>query len=302
MTYAIETHALTKYYGKKVGCQDITLAIEEGQLFGLLGQNGAGKSTFVKMLIGLIHPTSGEARLLGRPLSDVANRSQVGFLPENFKYQEWLSGRELLRYHAALIKMGGAPREKRITEVLDTVKMDAAADAKVRTYSKGMQQRLGLACAILAKPRLLFLDEPTSALDPLGRVDVREILVGLKAEGTTVFLNSHLLSEIETVCDEVAIMKSGGIVTTGSLERLLAGKIELLVRTSELRDEVRERILRASLPLSRNGNRFLLEVDDENAVAEIARTIVVSGAELYELSQHHRSLEELFLEVVKEGE
>jgi len=204
----IETFNLTKLYGNKFGCQDICLSVSEGQVFGFLGPNGAGKSTLVKMLMGLITPTSGEARLLGKPLGDLEARKRIGFLPENFRYQEWLTGYELLSFHADLYKLPPGVKAARIKEVLAMVGLTGREGHRIRTYSRGMQQRIGLASALLPDPDLLFLDEPTSALDPLGRKEVRGIIRRLKSLGKTVFLNSHLLSEVEMICDRVRMLST----------------------------------------------------------------------------------------------
>lgn len=297
----IETKDLTKMYGPKVGCEEICLTVGEGQVFGFLGPNGAGKSTFVKMLIGLIKPTSGSARLLGAPLGDVFIRKRIGFLPENFRYQDWLTGRELLRYHAALAFVPKDQRKARINEVLRLVKIEGAADAKIRTYSKGMQQRIGIAAALVSDPDLLFLDEPTSALDPIGRMEVREIISNLKERGKAVFLNSHLLSEIEMVCDQVAIIKSGRIVESGTLDDLLKGRVEVEITAGNLNGFFGKDFARFGRVITGQGDTVLVELENEDMIPELASQIVASGGKLYNLSRKKRTLEELFMGVVKGG-
>ncbi|HLH74387.1 MAG TPA: ABC transporter ATP-binding protein, partial [Chloroflexota bacterium] len=218
---AIETRELAKSYGKLTALASLTMTVPRGEIFGFLGPNGAGKTTAVKLLLGLTHPTSGEARVLGRPVGDRATRQQVGYLPELFRYQGWLSAREVLALHCEL---AGIPRRRwsrEIDEALQTVGLAGRADDRVATFSKGMQQRLGVGVALLGQPELVFLDEPTSALDPVGRHDIREIIRGLKARGATVFLNSHLLSEVELVCDRVAVVDHGRVIALGSLHDLL---------------------------------------------------------------------------------
>ena len=205
----LQTEHLTKIYQQKVGCQDICLSVPEGQIFGFLGPNGAGKSTLVKTLVGLLFPTSGTAHLLGQPLGNLEARKRIGFLPENFRYHDWLTGYELLSFHATLHQMSVVLKKQRIPEILTLVGLAGKERQKVHTYSKGMQQRLGIACALVADPDLIFLDEPTSALDPLGRREVRTIILKLKQAGKTIFLNSHLLSEVAMICDRVAIIKQG---------------------------------------------------------------------------------------------
>lgn len=298
----LETNNLTKLYGEKIGCEKICLSIDEGQVFGFLGPNGAGKSTFVKMLIGLIKPTSGTATLLGAPIGDVYTRRRVGFLPENFRYQEWLTGRELLRCHAQLARMPRTEHSRRIDEVLQQVKLEAAADFKIKTYSKGMQQRIGIAAALISDPDLLFLDEPTSALDPIGRMEVREIIADLKARGKAVFLNSHLLGEVEMVCDKVAIIKSGRIIENGTLDDLLKGKVEVEVTVGGLNGSLDRHIAHMGRIIKSNGSHFLLELKDEESIPVLASIIIQDGGKLYNLSRKKRTLEELFIGIVKGGE
>ena len=294
----IETVKLTKLYRTGAGCREISLVVAEGQIFGLLGPNGAGKSTLVKMLVGLILPTSGEASLLGRPLGDVAARRSIGYLPENFRYHDWLSAREVLRFHAGLARMREA--EGRIREVLDTAGLAAQADRKVGTFSKGMQQRLGLAAALLADPDLLFLDEPTSALDPLGRLEVREIISALKARGKTVFLNSHLLSEVEMVCDAVAIIDRGRIVVSGRTADLLFSS-ELEIEASDVPREALAALGERHPGLRIAGDKVFLRVGEREEIPSIVSELVAAGARLYGLQMRPATLESLFVKAVGKG-
>ncbi|HEX9496636.1 MAG TPA: ABC transporter ATP-binding protein, partial [Candidatus Limnocylindria bacterium] len=212
---AIRTEELAKRYGRIDALAGLTMSIPAGDVFGFLGPNGAGKTTAVKLLLGLARPTSGEGWVLGAPLSDRAAhrhaRRKVGYLPELFRYQHWLSAREVLRVHCELIGLDRAAWDAEIKDALGIVGLADRADDRTGGYSKGMQQRLGLGVALLGQPALVLLDEPTSALDPVGRHDVREIIRTLKARGTTIFLNSHLLSEVEQVCDRVAIVDHGRV-------------------------------------------------------------------------------------------
>jgi len=301
MNMVIETHDLTKLYGSKVGCEKICLSVGEGQIFGFLGPNGAGKSTFVKMLIGLIKPTSGAAELLGISLGDVAVRRRIGFLPENFRYQDWLCGRELLGYHAALAYVPRHERLRRIDEVLRMVRLEGAADVKVRAYSKGMQQRIGIAAALISDPDLLFLDEPTSALDPIGRLEVREIITALRERGKAVFLNSHLLSELEMICDSVAIIKGGSIIEQGTLDELLRGRVEVEVIASRLNGSMEQVVAGLGRVLAGNGSHMLVELESEDMIPSLASRIIENGGELYNLSRKKRTLEELFIGAVRGG-
>ncbi|MBE0448233.1 MAG: ABC transporter ATP-binding protein [Actinobacteria bacterium] len=297
----IETRNLTKIYGEKIGCEKICLSVDEGRIFGFLGPNGAGKSTFVKMLVGLIKPTSGTATLLGTPIGDVFTRRRVGFLPENFRYQDWLTGRELLQYHAALAHVPKEMRSQRIGEVLRLVKLEGAARSKIKTYSKGMQQRIGIAAALISDPDLLFLDEPTSALDPIGRLDVREIIAGLKERKKTVFLNSHLLSEVEMTCDEVAIIKDGRIIESGTIDDLLKGKVEVEIKATGLNGSLDKQISQIGRLISDDGTELLVELEGEDKIPILVSLIIRNGGKLYNLSRKKRTLEELFLGVIKGG-
>ena len=203
---------------------DLSLRVGAGEIFGFLGPNGAGKTTSIKMLLALIEPTSGTGQLLGAPLGDRAARARIGFLPEHFRFHDTLTATELLRFHGRLYGLRGAALDARIDWLLTRVDLLDAADRPVRGFSKGMLQRVGLAQALLNEPQLVFLDEPTSGLDPLGRLLVRGIIDELRADGVTVFLNSHLLGEVEATCDRVAFVKRGRIVA----ERRLSGPTETL--------------------------------------------------------------------------
>ena len=294
---ALEVRALRKDFGAATAVRDLTLSVPRGEVFGFLGPNGAGKTTSIKMLLGLVRPTSGGGRLLGEPLGSVRARARVGYLPEHFAFHEWLTGRELLRFHGRLLGLSGAPLESRIEALLARVELAGAAGRPLREYSKGMRQRAGLAQALLGRPEIVFLDEPTSGLDPLGRRLVRDVIRDLKAEGTAVFLNSHLLGEVEVTCDRVAFVKAGRVV----LERAL-GEAE--------RDLVVElRLDRPAAPLVQglgsfgrdaraDGDRASLRVDDESRLPELSRWLAGQGIGLYRLAARRSSLEEVFLEVM----
>src|SRR5262245_22280258 len=208
----IETHELRKRFGDKTAVANLTLSVRRGEVFGFLGPNGAGKTTSIKMLLGLIAPTSGSATVLGSPLGNASVRSKVGFLPEHFRFHDWLTGREFLQFHGKLYGIPESQLAVQINGLLTRVDLLDAAERKLREYSKGMLQRIGLAQALLNNPTLVFLDEPTSGLDPLGRFLVRDLIEELRKQGTTVFLNSHLLSEVEVTCDRVAFVKKGEVV------------------------------------------------------------------------------------------
>lgn len=294
----IETIDLTKMYDGKVGCKDICLSVSEGQVFGFLGPNGAGKSTVVKTLLGLLRPTSGEAWLLGKPVGDRVSRQRVGFLPELFRFQEWLTGQELLEFYASMYQMDGHRVRERINLVLETVNLRGRERDRISTYSKGMQQRLGLAGALLPDPDLVFLDEPTSALDPLGRREVRDIIGRLKAEGKTIFLNSHLLSEVEMTCSEVAFIRGGIIVDSGKLSDFTTGSQVLTIRY-EGGPHIEESIRALALETRRENGRLHATLPSEDTIPMVAAAVIENGGQLYELSTSGYSLEDVFVRIME---
>ena len=299
----IETENLTKTYQNKVAVNSINLSVEKGQIYGFLGPNGAGKSTTIKMLTGLVFPTSGTGRVLGRPLGDVKTRMRLGYLPEMFRYQAWMTGEDLLDFHTGLYRLKRDRERNR--RVLKRVGLSGQERYKVGGYSKGMQQRIGLACALLPDPQLLFLDEPTSALDPIGRKDVRDIIQELRAEGTTIFLNSHLLSEVEAVCDHIAIINGGSIVKAGPMKDMLMEKVSLSVRCGPLDGEVRRALrerFEIEVPPQGEDGRMMLELKSSEQVPEIAALLTSHDVRLYELTPHYETLESVFLKVVGEGD
>jgi ABC-2 type transport system ATP-binding protein len=298
---AIKTQNLRKEYGGTVAVNDLTLQVERGEVFGFLGPNGAGKTTAVKMLLGLAVPTSGTGQLLGRPLGDYQMRAKVGFLPEHFRFHEWLEAAEFLDLHGQLFGMSAGERATRVPELLELVGLKEAANRKLSAFSKGMLQRIGLAQALLPHPEVVFLDEPTSGLDPLGRRLVRDIIRRLRAAGTTIFLNSHLLSEVEVTCDRVAFIKEGRVVRTARLGALVEGLTEVVLRVGRVTPELVEGLGRWGSDLRVDDRRIALTVADEAALPELAQWVVSQGVGLHALTPQQLSLEELFIRVVEEG-
>lgn len=297
---AVETIGLRKVYGRKVAVEDLTLAVPSGEVFGFLGPNGAGKSTLVKMLMGLVYPTAGAARLFGQPIGNVAVKRRIGFLPEHFRFPDWLKAEELLHFHGQLAGLTYRERKRRAAEVLDLVGLSSRADDRLRTFSKGMLQRIGIAQALLANPDLIFLDEPTSALDPLGRREVRDIIRQLKQGGKTVFLNSHLLSEIELVCDRVAIIDRGRVVREGNLAALLSRQ-ELEVKLEAPTQGLIETLAQKYTIISSDDSTITIGIDNRDQIPEVAELVVKSGTRLYGLTLRKTSLEDLFAEAVEGG-
>ena len=299
---AIETTELRKVFGDNAAVKSLTLQIQQGEVFGFLGPNGAGKTTSIKMLVGLITPTSGKASLLGAPLGDRSTRARIGFLPEHFSFQDWLTAREFLTLHGQLYGMERHPLTVRIDELLERVGLTGFRDRPLSTFSKGMLQRIGLAQALLNLPALVFLDEPTSGLDPVGRILVRDIIRELREQGTCVFLNSHLLSEIEVTCDRVAFISHGEVIRVLELASLNNGSLTAAIRVEGLTPETLPGLSTWAEDIRLDGNRLTLTVHEEHALPEINRYLVAHGAAVYEITPKHISLEELFIETVgKEG-
>ncbi len=302
MTNAIETVDLGKNYQGYTAVRSLNLVVPQGEVFGFLGPNGAGKTTTIMMLLGNIRPTAGHATLLGKPVGDVQTRKHIGFLPEKFQFHDFLTATEFLHLHGKLAGMSSAARARRVPEVLERVGLGDRAKSRIREFSKGMQQRVGLAQAILHEPDLVILDEPTSALDPLGRRDVRDIVLELRAQGKTVLLNSHLLSEIEMTCDRVAIIKKGQVATQGTMDELLAFTSTVEVEVRDMNDAAMAAVRQivAKLKLDRVPiTRFTAWVRKEEDVAELARAIVTNGAQLLALIPHRETLEELFVRIIE---
>jgi ABC-2 type transport system ATP-binding protein len=289
---------LRKEYGDKVAVADLTLNVSQGEVFGFLGPNGAGKTTSIKMLLGLASPTSGAASVMGHSPGDPRAREKVGFLPEHFRFHDWLNAVEFLRLHGQLYGMPAARLEKRIGELLESVGLTPHRDKKLRSFSKGMLQRIGLAQALLNEPRLVFLDEPTSGLDPVGRRLVRDIIRDLKSQGATVFLNSHLLSEVEITCDRVAFIKYGAVIRLAELQSLVDGETTVELRVGNLTAEMVAGLARWGQNVRQDDNRVHLTVDDEDKLPAIAHWVMEQGGALYAMTPQKLSLEDLFLQVV----
>jgi ABC-2 type transport system ATP-binding protein len=298
----IETHGLSKRFGSTVAVSDLSLEVRDGEVFGFLGPNGAGKTTSIKMLLALVAPTSGTGRVLGAPIGDRAARARIGFLPEHFRFHETLTAIELLRFHGRLYGLRGASLDARVDQLLARVDLVDAADRPLRGYSKGMLQRVGLAQALLNDPRLVFLDEPTSGLDPLGRLLVRSIIEELRADGVTVFLNSHLLGEVEATCDRVVFVKRGRIVG----ERRLSGPAEVVdleLQVGPVGRDVLDGLSRFGTDVrQQRPDVITLRTDSEAAVPAVVSWLAQRGVAIYAVRPRRQSLEDVFLDVIGEDE
>jgi ABC-2 type transport system ATP-binding protein len=293
---AIRLEHVTKRYAKVVALNDLSLSVEHG-VFGFLGPNGAGKTTAVKILLGLTRPTTGSGSLAGAAFGSKASLGRIGYLPELFRYQSWLTAREVLALHCELAGIDRARWGSEIDRILATVGLADRGTSRVGTFSKGMQQRLGLGVALLDDPAVVLLDEPTSALDPVGRHDVREIIRALREKGTIVFLNSHLLSEVEQVCDAVAIVDRGRVVAQGDLAELLRMS-SVRVRATGISREARAAMARFGEVDDDADGAVLVKGIERERIPELVAAVVASGARVYAVESQHESLEERFLSLL----
>ncbi|BEL05066.1 ABC transporter ATP-binding protein [Actinoplanes sichuanensis] len=289
---AVWVSHLRKRYKRRTAVDGVSFTVGRGEVLGLLGPNGAGKTSVIKMMLGLVRPDAGEVMLLGRPHTDPRSRERVGYLPELFRYQPWLSADEVLRLHVRLAGVQVGDRDRR--ESLALVGLaDRAAD-RVGGFSKGMQQRLGLAVALVAGPDLVVLDEPTSALDPLGRADVRDLLLSLKDRGVAVLLNSHLIGEVERVCDRVVILDHGRVAASGTLAELL-GRRTLRLSLTDVSAEAAATLE----PFTRDGDAYTITMPDD--VPALVADLVKRGVRVHSVEPARMSLEERLLEVLREN-
>jgi ABC-2 type transport system ATP-binding protein len=301
-TYAIETNQLRKVFGEYAAVKGLTLQVQQGEVFGFLGPNGAGKTTSIKMLLGLITPTSGEALLLGKRVGDKEAMSRIGFLPEHFRFQEWLTAEEFLMLNGQLLNMQKDDLRRRMNELLERVGLADFRHKQLRTFSKGMLQRIGLAQALLNRPALVFLDEPTSGLDPVGRRLVRDVIHEVRAQGTSVFLNSHLLSEIEVTCDRVAFIRHGEVVKVLALATLSDGQTSVRIRVSKLSAESMSGLSQWGKDIQMDREQLQMIIPSDSVLPEITRYLVAQGAEVYAITPNRMSLEDIFIETVgKDG-
>ena len=314
MENIVEIEGLSKDYEvgfwrkRKVRALDgLSLNVKPGGIFGFLGGNGAGKTTTIKILMGLLFPTEGTAKILGSPIDDVKMRSRIGYCPENPYFYDYLTPLELLDYFGRLFGLDAATRSSRSADLLNAVGLDEAAwKRQLRKFSKGMQQRVGLAQALINEPEIVFLDEPMSGLDPVGRREIRELIAGLKTKGTSVFMSTHILSDVEALCDEVAILRKGKLFATGDLQDLLsrdAGRGGFEVIASGLSPAAVAQIeaLSKGAVITGKPNGIAIEVENEESIEGILRTIRDNYGKLISVLPVKQSLEDLFIEKPTEG-
>ncbi|MEV0897109.1 ABC transporter ATP-binding protein [Actinoplanes sp. NPDC049802] len=287
---AVWVSHLSKRYRKRVAVDGVSFTVARGEVLGLLGPNGAGKTSVIKMMLGLVRPDAGEVMLLGRPGTDPRSREKVGYLPELFRYQPWLTADEVLTLHVRLAGVTVPDRERR--DCLGLVGLADRATDRVGGFSKGMQQRLGLAVALVARPELVVLDEPTSALDPLGRADVRDLLLSLRQRQVAVLLNSHLIGEVERVCDRVLILDRGRVAASGTLAELL-GRRTLRLRLSDVSDEASALLE----PYEKAGDRYTVALPED--VPALVADLVKRGVRVHAVEPARATLEERLLDILR---
>ncbi|MGH7371802.1 MAG: ABC transporter ATP-binding protein [Candidatus Methylomirabilales bacterium] len=306
----LKTEGLTKEY--RTGfwrtrvrvLHDLNLEVHQGEVFGYLGPNGAGKTTTLKLLMGLIYPTAGRASILGRDVQDVAVKAQVGFLPENPYFYDYLTGREFLHFYGQLFGLSYRDRRQRIDELLHAVGLSKAAELQLRKYSKGMLQRIGLAQALINDPQVIVLDEPTSGLDPVGRKEVRDLILDLKGRGKSIFFSTHIVPDVEMICDRVGIIVAGRLVRVGTLEELLGSEVEGIEITASGFDEaVGSQIAQWSVrPPVQHGDRVFFAVRTEKEASQVMEFLLGRGASVHTVHPKRRTLEDLFLQEVARRE
>lgn len=304
---AIEVNQLTKIYKASKRTMEVTalnnfsLSVAKGEIYGLLGPNGAGKTTLIKILLGIVHPTTGNAKILGHSISDYKIKSKIGFLPENHRFPNYLTAEQTLKYYAQLSNVEIKNINVQIDKLLSLVKMEMWKKTKISKFSKGMMQRLGLAQAMMNNPELIFLDEPTDGVDPIGRKEIRDVLTNLKNNGTTIFLNSHLLSEVELVSDRVAIMNSGKLLKEGTVEELTTSKESYIIETANIIDEnlMHTSFDNINIKLETQ-NRLNVNVKDNLELNFVIDKLRKDGVNIKTISLQKHSLEELFVSLIND--
>jgi ABC-2 type transport system ATP-binding protein len=298
----IETRDLVKHYGSITALNGVSLRVSAGEIYGLLGQNGAGKTTLIKILLGITKPSSGDARLLDEPVGTTAIRARIGYLPEDHHFPDYHSAASLMRYYGDLLGVPHAQLRKSIPEYLELVGLKGRMDSKIRTYSKGMKQRLGIAQALFHKPSVIFLDEPTDGVDPVGRKEIRGILQKLKEQGTTIFINSHLLGEVELICDRVAIVQRGEVIREGDMSTLLEQKGVYEIGLGEGQVMPVQEIEAQGYSVSRAGDKWLVQLKDGQNIEPVLDLLRFKGLNVRHMAEKRVSLEDLFIQAVESTE
>jgi ABC-2 type transport system ATP-binding protein len=295
----IEIKNLVKQYGSIEALKGVSLSVEKGEIFGLLGQNGAGKTTMIKILLGIVKPSFGEGTMLGHPIGASSVRKHVGYLPEDHRFPDYHTAYSLLDFYGSLLEVPSNEKKARINEMLDFVGLEKRKDYKIRTFSKGMKQRLGIAQAIFHDPDVIFLDEPTDGVDPVGRKQVRQMLQELKAEGKTIFINSHLLGEVELISDRVIILHKGEIIRQGTMAELTRQRGLFLIRLAEGQEFPREDVAKAGYHATPRGELWEIGLTDGQSIDPLVDLLRARGLSLRYLEEKHQTLEDIFMETVE---
>ena len=302
---AIETHDLTKTYGvdsdgNPVGLLGLSISVEEGQIFGLVGPNGSGKTTTLKLLLGLIYPTSGTAKVLGHPIGAGEYRERIGFVPEGPYFYDHLNAIELLQFYGGLFGLEGKELDARVQELLELVGMWTRRHIRIRNYSRGMLQRIGVAQALINDPDLIFMDEPTAGLDPPAQMQIRDIVLSLRERGKTVFLCSHLLKEMEPLCDTITILNQGKLVSSGRMAEVLAGEEgHFRLEAEHVPAEIEAKLRETAISLINSGGLLEAKYPTQSAALAAAQILDEAGLVVTHLGPDRRTLEEVFVQAVK---
>lgn len=303
----ISTNSLVKIYSSNVfskenivALNDFSFEVKEGEIFGLLGPNGAGKTTLVKILLGIVNRTSGDAKVFDKEISDVSYKAKVGYLPENHRFPNYLTGEQVIQYFGKLSGVSDKDISSRIDTLLEKVNMKVWKKTKIKKYSKGMMQRIGLAQALINNPEIIFLDEPTDGVDPIGRKEIRDLLLELKKDGKTIFLNSHLLSEIELICDKVAILNKGKLLRTGSVQDLTMAENLFRFYTSEFDNETMNDLLLKFKVTVHGNTEFIYKSANDNDLNELIDYLRSKKVLIRSFYQEKSSLESMFINIIGE--
>jgi ABC-2 type transport system ATP-binding protein len=298
----VVTQDLTKNYGRIEALRRLSLTVEKGQIFGLLGQNGAGKTTLIKILLGITRLTDGRAELLGQPAGATSIRRRIGYLPEDHRFPDYHTAVSLLDFYGTLLEVPARERRKRIPPILDQVGLKFRKDTKIRTYSKGMKQRLGIAQALMHDPEVIFLDEPTDGVDPLGRREIRDLLQQLRGQGKTIFINSHLLGEVELICDQVAILQRGELIRQGDTNSLTRQRGLFVIGLAKGQSLPEGQVKALGYPVTRDGEFWEVSVPDGQTIDPVVDLLVTSQLNLRHLAEKRQTLEDLFIKTVESSE
>ncbi|NIS37883.1 ABC transporter ATP-binding protein [Candidatus Saccharibacteria bacterium] len=300
--YVIETQDLTKYYnrGKIKALESVSLRVEKGKIFSLLGPNGAGKTTLIKLLLGIVFPTRGSGALLGKHISDHSSHSRIGYLAENHRFPEFLTARQILFYYGRMSGVENAILNEKTPQLLKMVKLEKWGDTKIRKFSKGMLQRMGIAQSLTNDPDLLFFDEPTDGIDPVGRREIRDILKSLRDQGKTIFLNSHLLSEVERISDEVAILKDGRLIQQGSVEEFISVKQQYKLQVEDRKQALQPLCQEMNIPLMSQNSHYIVSVTDDAHLNQLIDKMRGEQITIQGIVPRKISLEDFFIDVIED--